>query len=328
MKDFAVKKTTRIRRARRKAAHQKVKLANVAKSENCFKRVIRKVRLIVKTLATFLTFGLLTFGAIFFFFPHLVSLNFDQNIVFYKTNIEGRMDQMYFASLKVDSPQIAVYQFDNNYQTSFLEKSNLKVIVQPLAQIELNQKSITLPKLSWLSGGVVNQAYEIPVEVAINQSQDLLKVVRQALIQDSAYLNWTELKDLVQLWGLMRRTDWQELRIVETDSLPKTAVLGSRCTVAILNTTEINNYAGSFSDLLEQSGLRVIRVDGVAEPVAQSRLLVDPSKIECSRVSEQIKKGVFLSESIVEEDQAIIKHYANRYRADMIILLGPDQFFN
>ena len=98
--------------------------------------------------------------------------------------------------------------------------------------------------------------------------------------------------------------------------------------MAILNTTEINNYAGSFSDLLEQSGLRVIRVDGVAEPVAQSRLLVDPSKIECSRVSEQIKKGVFLSEPIVEEDQTIIKHYTNRYRADMIILLGPDQFFN
>ena len=327
MKDFAVKKTTKIKKTKKRAAHQKTESTGVVKSENCFKTGIKKIRAIIKTLITLSTFGLLTFATVFFFLPHLVGLTFDQNIVFYKTNIDGRIDQMYFASLKVDSPQIAVYQFDNDYQTSFLEKSNLKVVVRPLVQIELNPTPISLPELSWLSGGVVNQAYEIPTEIVINRSQDLLKVVRQALIQDGVYLNWATSKDLVKLWGLMRRADWQELRVVEMNNLPKTAVLSSQCTVAILNTTDINNYAGSFSDLLEQSGLRVIRVDGVAEPVAQSRLLVDPSKAECLRVSEQIKKEVFLSEAIVEEDQAIIKHYTNRYRADMIILLGPDQFF-
>jgi len=327
MKDFAVKKTTKIKKTKKRAAHQKTESTGVVKSENCFKTGIKKIRAIIKTLITLSTFGLLTFATVFFFLPHLVGLTFDQNIVFYKTNIDGRIDQMYFASLKVDSPQIAVYQFDNDYQTSFLEKSNLKVVVRPLVQIELNPTPISLPELSWLSGGVVNQAYEIPTEIVINRSQDLLKVVRQAFIQDRVYLNQAALKDLVKLWGLMRRADWQELRAVEMNNLPKTAVLSSQCTVAILNTTDINNYAGSFSDLLEQSGLRVIRVDGVAEPVAQSRLLVDPSKAECLRVSEQIKKEVFLSEAIVEEDQAIIKHYTNRYRADMIILLGPDQFF-
>jgi len=327
MKDFAVKKTTKIKKTKKRAAHQKTESTGVVKSENCFKTGIKKIRATIKTLITLSTFGLLTFATVFFFLPHLVGLTFDQNIVFYKTNIDGRIDQMYFASLKVDSPQIAVYQFDNDYQTSFLEKSNLKVVVRPLVQIELNPTPISLPELSWLSGGVVNQAYEIPTEIVINRSQDLLKVVRQAFIQDRVYLNQAALKDLVKLWGLMRRADWQELRAVEMNNLPKTAVLSSQCTVAILNTTDINNYAGSFSDLLEQSGLRVIRVDGVAEPVAQSRLLVDPSKAECLRVSEQIKKEVFLSEAIVEEDQAIIKHYTNRYRADMIILLGPDQFF-
>ena len=327
MKDFAVKKTTKIKKAKKRAAYQKIESTGVVKSENCFKTGIKKIRATIKTLITLLTFGLLIFATVFFFLPHLVSLTFDQNIIFYKTNIDGRIDQMYFASLKVDSPQIAVYQFDSDYQTSFLEKSNLKVVVRPLVQIELNPKPISLPELSWLSGGVVNQAYEIPTEIVINRSQDLLKVVRQALIQDGVYLNWATSKDLVKLWGLMRRADWQELRVVEMNNLPKTAVLSSQCTVAILNTTDINNYAGSFSDLLEQSGLRVIRVDGVAEPVAQSRLLVDPSKAECLRVSEQIKKEVFLSEAIVEEDQTIIKHYTNRYRADMIILLGPDQFF-
>ena len=88
------------------------------------------------------------------------------------------------------------------------------------------------------------------------------------------------------------------------------------CSIAVINTTEVNGLASRMSDLLEKNGAYIVRVVSNDLDLDKSYVLVDDSKNNCLVVAKKLE-GLLPQHGELQRGEVI-----QPYRADIVIFLG------
>ncbi len=291
--------------------------------------------------------------------PYIVQLKTDGNIVFVYQSQDGYINQILFASTDkaADKLLISFIPSDTTITYSTAEDQvqqtdQLVSVVQAMADLNLISPSPQIDSSysrdmdsinrywSWLLGRLISYDF-VTNDIDFNEHQlrsSLLQVIKQSISQDDINF-WTlccqpqqrqKLYHNFLLYFFLRTAD---LDVIELESqadlwpaLSSASILSGSCPVAVINCTNISGYAHNLTQILEQSGARVIRADSdqQLQALSSTAIAVNHEKDECQHLLARLEQELWLQPYIplaLEQNQALL----NRYRADMVILLQEDQ---
>jgi len=94
------------------------------------------------------------------------------------------------------------------------------------------------------------------------------------------------------------------------------------CTLAIINTTPKSGLAGELAAMLEQSGVRVVRITDSSQEFERSKFVVDLSRQECGWVKALVQSWFFTELELVSESSVA----ESEYRAWGAVFIGADAY--
>ncbi len=310
-----------------KSANKKKRKTLVAFLKSCVAFFIKFIKLSLTLLASLLLFGLLVWVIL----PHLITPQHHRSIVFINYIENGYEGEMLFASFDADINKIKAYLITQEHQANFINEQTRSVesIAFNTAVEDLEIEKINTTQISWLTGRVVNEVVLLSGEKGIELSKlhNLTRLLKEKLFSDLASVkkiaDIKKMQELFYLLLVLRKMDYDF--IPQESNLPQTAVLPDNCAAAVINTTDIVDYASTFTSILETSGARVIRVDtGFQDRTyEQSVLAFNQEKKACNLLAELLQENLFIQPlQQIRGPQA--ESLLNRYRADLIILLGAN----
>lgn len=122
-------------------------------------------------------------------------------------------------------------------------------------------------------------------------------------------------------WEFFRPTDTEEWATLRP-KLQRAAAY-TRCTVAVVNTTTERGLATELSEILENAGMKVMRVTDSSTKEAVSRIILDPAAPECQGQAELV--------SVVSPERIVVVHsdqLPKLYRANIVWLVGEENVTN
>jgi hypothetical protein len=315
MKDFA---HTQSKHSSKKSFKKRVKsiIAIIFKT-------IKKIILGLAALVLILVLGILLL-------PRFVQLDSNQNLVFLIQNKEGKIDQIYFAYFQADTQLIEVYQLNPELavnlfskQASAIKQTNLGDWLQQFDQKE--QHNLSARDLTWLSGRVVEKVIWVPADVDVQASSDLSQAFDFNLLNISTWLDFISNQQKLKAFLLTQQAEWEPFKQADTPDFIQTEVLPNDCAIAVINTTGISDYATTLSSVLEQSGARVVRVGNDQQNLQTHRLALNHQKESCHFLAVKLEEKILQGQVELINDAALNEQLLNRYRADMVILLGKPE---
>lgn len=313
MLDFA-KSPSANRRSSSKSFFKSIKL--LLKKIQLFFKIVLIVLLIAAGAA--ITSGLIA--------PYFVDYDVDRNLIVYQLNDEREFDRIWLMSLKADTNEIRVYRFPNDHPVKFLSPESQKIEEQILAELlstHLPQET-SLAFFSWIAGRIIEQTIELPPQAVVQSDNELEKYL--TMQKD----DWLDLHNLASNQELLKLKLWAKKAgwsfADQLGQLPETKVLPNHCSVALINLTPISGYASAVAEILETSGVRVIRIDSSRDyDTEQSAVFFDTNEPSCINLSDILVKNFFSDQTLINPDQDLSQQLLNRYRADLVILLKDDQ---
>ncbi|NCN82472.1 MAG: LytR C-terminal domain-containing protein [Candidatus Pacebacteria bacterium] len=176
---------------------------------------------------------------------------------------------------------------------------------------------LTVPVSSFL-------AVQEPVTVAADFSQ-LCRVLQRTAFEKLRRfeLPWQE----VALLPLLKNQQVETLStsLEEMQAQLQTAMIRSvsrselACTLAIVNTTEESGLARQLATVLEQGGVRVVRITDTSQLQEHSKLLMDTNRTECAWIVPLVRSWFFTDIAVEQDSEA-----EQIYRAWGVVFIGSD----
>ncbi len=314
MLDFA--KPPSAKRSKKRGLYQRFR--------NFVKKLLRFVRLFLIGLLAAAGLAVI----LIFTFPFFVNYDLNRNIIFYQADNQNKIQKVWFAALKADKMEVEVYPLVSNFQSQILQQEAGQIEQQALSGL-LEQLPVQTfsqqPAWTWISGRVIHDVISFPADINIENERDLAQYLQPK------FEDWLNPGLLLTDWSFFKLKLWTkraEWRFFDAGTqLPQTSVLSDGCTVALINTTPITGFASTITSILESSGARVIRLDSETLPESKTTVYFDRDEPECGTMTDLLSTAVFPQEVAVNPNEQMNQELRNRYRADLIILLGKGQGF-
>jgi hypothetical protein len=165
----------------------------------------------------------------------------------------------------------------------------------------------------------------VPADVDVQASSDLSQAFDFNLLNISIWLDFISNQQKLKAFLLTQQAEWEPFKQADTPDFIQTEVLPNDCAIAVINTTGISDYASSLSSILEQSGARVVRVGNDQQNLQTHRLALNDKKESCHFLAVKLEEKILQGQVELINDAALNKQLLNRYRADMVILLGKPE---
>lgn len=265
------------------------------------------------------------FGIFWLLGDTLFPLTIDQNIVFVNSNLSANTSQIIIANFSVEDKKITLVPVDGSVEVEVLGgygKYQLSK-VYPLLKIDKKNDQFMKGALSWATGVVVDRVVAVDDALTEIDQEKLEKILRAEVFQQGYHL--AQAKYLSSLYFFAKSVPPEQVSMSNTlNDLPKlsSALKQSshqECAIAIINTTTTPKLASRLSTIIEQSGLRVVRVDDTSSSVEVSSSTYDTSNLACAQAAIRLT-AIF----------PVYPEYANKpelrheQRADLVLVLGND----
>jgi len=185
--------------------------------------------------------------------------------------------------------------------------------------------NLSLPEVNQQLGKIIDQIFFLPSEQKVTNQSTLQHTLGQLISQKTFGLSrseklkiWLFTQSLPSSQVYMRNIDtvdaWQKF-------MSTTAAQTSfkSCSIALINRTKKFGLGKNISQLLEQSGYQIIKVDSQSESLPKSQLYVAENKPTCQKYAERISKSVVTQPQIITDS-----FQPNIHRADIVLFLGED----
>lgn len=304
------------------------------------KRTIRKVRgtavkphfLKLLILAASVVLGLCLVQLVlwFFVFPSLFLTNLpNKNSVYVSNTLDSENNIILFAQFNENAEKSKVFAIDgtvevavpNGYGTYALES------LYPLLTMD-NQEEETVRS-------IMSRALTVPVdELVVGEpilAEGFTKESAQASVLSA--LRTDPIKNVQEYLALLRmyflissQSDIPFFSTAEVTDLTDSAALvladgEETCAVAVVNTTKTPKLAATTAALLEKNGVYVIREDSIPNTLEATSILEKSSGATDSCAGLASKLQSFFPATTTKSLQ---NAETQRYRADIVILLGED----
>ncbi len=226
-----------------------------------------------------------SFSQVYLFLEHQ-SEGFKPKAVLIRSAVENKNDQLIYLD------QTKTYNFIKDQDLEVIKtdmSSNLQVPIDQLiifddlsdgGKIQLVRNLLTTPNLAFFTK---------------------LNLFKLLVFSDTLHLNKENVSDLSE--------SFLERSLMQT---------GKICSVAVINTTEINGLASKLSQFLEQNGVYVTRASSNDQNLKKSHILVDKDRKDCLPLAKKLE-AILPHEQEMTVDKAL-----PYYRANVVVFLGSD----
>lgn len=281
--------------------------------------------MLVKIFGVFLALVIVFCLAVWLFFPQLLLPKTNKNLLFINLGKNSQIGKTWLVSYQKDRAQVQPYVIEKGYSFRLVDKEREEIVELNLEEFDdLNQETWTDATGSFLVGLVVDEL--LLTQIDFSQDLPLKKMAQQEQrVKLQQELSQFRLKSFIEsAWQLafLWRAEWlEEKPLTAQTNLPSS--LSSTCPTAIINTTKISGYAALISEILEQSGARVIRTDANDElSFLGTALLVNEANAACIHLVQAINRLLLPEANVIFREDEMVWQQLNRYRADLVIVLG------
>ncbi len=286
-----------------------------------FFRVGRVIKLTLLSLVGLVLIG----AAIWLLLPHLLGIDQTKNYIFIQSDRAESVRSIYLVSFQPLENEISFQSLSLDLEAELYlnQESQTKTLStwwQSYLQ-DLDSRRQTAI-FGWLINHKVDRVVNVPEEVSLEASSDLTSVLRHMFL--SQRTEWDQRKELLSLYAYAKDAEFIEQEGVEQVLNIKLPIIDEgRCSLALINTTQISGLAGRMGHIAEQMGVRVIRIGSNDLDLDRTKLVVKDLN-KCEIVLDSMQQ-VLLSQAERVEDQAQMTQLLSRFRADFVVLLGKDQ---
>lgn len=241
-----------------------------------------------------------------------------QNILFVPNNKDGQEDQIILASINENSQKVFVYQFPTQLKSNVLGGYGEYPLgsVLPLLQMEKKDDHFILATFSNIFQHSVTSFYQRQSNEA---ELDKAKFIGMLLKQRKTWaLAWQVYKLDSSSLLIKRVGNWEEWGQALSSQL--VGKVNDHCSVAIVNTTRTNGLASQLSNILEKSGVEVVRTtDSIWDKSTTAIYQTPDENGECDSVVKIIQ-----SVSPVVLQTSFDETKPTQYRAKIVFFIGDE----
>lgn len=263
--------------------------------------------------------------SVWLFFPSFITNQSPKSFVYIFKDSDSEIKKIYYAHLNANANKMQLFLIENDYVFSWPNIEDRSIsegkIIDYLNYLREKEMPLHEVNSSWIVGRLVDETIIFEDGMYPNMSEENSDGI---LVEDSVKRYVTEkissssINKSIQNWIAIFFADWDEPKIYSrSQSLPST--FSGDCSIAVLNATDISGYAQEISNIVEASGLRVIRVDSIPERNDQNSLAVS-NKSGCQDLSKNVGSKLFNQYIVLNSEDS--KDLVSRYRADIVIVLG------
>ena len=319
--------------ARRRSKRKSSKKKSSRKKRAGLALFVKKLFSFFKIFLILLTVFVAGLAITWWLLPNIVSIQHSQDLVLYSTQPQtgqgSELEKIYYVIFDTELNKVSLQSVDLHSQADFFyekkqQQKNLTdwwQLAQPESRAEVDYF------FSWLLQQPAKQIEFLSDQADLTQKKFIIYLKKQIFAPYQSLKNrfaW------LRLYCFAKNNDIQLEPLVELTALKlwQDNQADNQCATAVLNTTKISGLASQVAQLAENAGLKVVRIDNPAtesdEFGQRTVVLLNEARPEC--VAQQTVLAKFLGEQIKLQTRAESDDYwFERYRADMVILLGEDQ---
>ncbi len=320
------------RRSKRKSSKRKKRKSSKKRGVSLVS-FVKKLLSSVKVLLILVTFFVGGLAAVWWLLPNIVSIQHSQDLVLYaaqETEQGSEIKKLYYVVFNTDLNKVALQQIDLSSSVNFYSenKKQEKELQQWWQQSAAADRVEESRFFTWVFQQPVEQVEILP------NTEDLSEKKFITYLKNKVFQSNVSLKERFFWLRLYCFAKNNNIEIKESLLLTKIKLWqknqDKQCATAVLNTTSISGLAGTIAEIIENAGLKVIRVDNPSvEPEEledKTVVLINEETLVCSNKKSSLRK--ILGQDIVFRTKAESDDYwFERYRADVVVLLSQDQSF-
>lgn len=255
----------------------------------------------------------------------MVTPTTSQNIVIVNKTVEAEKGSIMLASLDPQELRAQFVTFDPQLKTQVVGgygRYELRAIY-PLLRLDSKPEPVISTTLTFSLDRVVDTIWSVetvPVVTTKDEAKRLLLAIAwgsqpsSLRLIDRIWLGWFASR--LDVSRVLLDTVHTEKNLSSTDFL--SLAFKPECTIAVINTTTISGVATRVTQILENSGGRVVRVADTPTNLEKSRLVISEHS-KCQGVAQKARR-VIPSDIEIEQN----KEQATEHRAEVVLLLGRD----
>ncbi|MBW7944629.1 LytR C-terminal domain-containing protein [Patescibacteria group bacterium] len=247
-----------------------------------------------------------------------------KNIVIIPKNIDVSASSILFASLSYKQGKLTLNSFPANDAVEVpggYGQYPLKSVYPLLGLDEASHQKV-VATYSFLIGAPIDEVWISDDERVFHPQQSAGELARAILLGKVQ----TDLgvKDRIQLYQFIQETQPEVVRfssLLEWQEKQTSRYAGrlKNCRVALVNTTNVTGLGRKVSQVLERSGVVVVRLTDATPTASASSLTIQPDQPDCVELAEHLKQ-LFPNQLEVHQDPGIL----NRSRSEAEVVLGED----
>jgi len=229
--------------------------------------------------------------------------------------------------------QVYLFLHSKNSNEAVLDSALIKsaVLGQTHQLVYLPSMSFSMssePDLEAIKISASNQL-KLPVDKVVLLTQEpthKLNLIYQVLFyHDKNSDFFSHLAEKIDLISHLTTAETVEQVDLQTDELSNLFLERSlvqsnqACSIAVINTTDINGLASRISKLLERNGAYIVRTSSNDQDLVKSLVMVDTTKRDCQAIAKKLEALLPYHDEMQFQDNVI-----QDYRADVVIFLGDN----
>ena len=293
---------------------------------------------ILKLVSFSLLLVLFLGAAAWVFLPRLVTLDRSYSLVYFQQN-QQQLAKIYYVSFNPVLNQVSIQPLQPEFEVELYsqQQQQTQLINDWWQQLHISQKeNEQKQKLS----SFFSSSLKVPVsgveEIGSDSNLEQKGVLQTRLRQDVVNrFSFGGGQGSLKLYFFARGADFVVRENISTpEDLYHLKESQTDCAAAVLNTTDWGGLANYYAQILNNGGVKVIRVaspkigtDKLKEQYGfsdRSQILYNPEKSGCDQVS-QVVNEILVNPAEIRLYSEQLDYWFNRYRADLVILLADDQ---
>lgn len=267
-------------------------------------------------------------GLLIFLIRQTNNLQSNKNILFVQSNLDGGEANIILAHFSPTNSKVEVGLFPAELSVDILGGYGQYPLrsVFPLLTLDKKPASFIIAAYTY--------ALKIPIDGVVSFSENshltespkisslLWKLLTFKFHSQISFVDRLRLYQFALKVGQAQTTSHQIDSLAEWQKIKaqfRFSSLGNDCAIAVLNTTQTAGTGLSIAQVLEESGVSIIRLTDTPDQLEQTKILVNQKPPFCQEVVNQLG-SLFPFATKVEVNSKTM----NTYRANIVVLIGQD----
>ncbi|MGD9129028.1 MAG: LytR C-terminal domain-containing protein [Candidatus Woesebacteria bacterium] len=214
-------------------------------------------------------------------------------------------------------------EFDLAEELTFINQKKIKTRDLVKRVLEDDEQALDKADLALALETVIDDICLVEQNLDLNNLKQVRDLIWQRLKFAKGTMSKSSFSDILRLYLFSKNSavvlQTENNTSSSSDYLRFIDKTYQQCSIAVLNSTEVNGLANNISTILEKNGFLVIREGSYSEKLSRTTIYHGQINKPCELVLKKVL-SFFSKESKLEENTSLVQEF----RADLLIILAKD----